>query len=108
MRLFTAGVRQIAKPGLTAEGILGIKDKASWQLVRELGFANTAIGVVGIISLWVSEWRLAGALAGGLFLLLAGLEHINKKHRDSDENLAMISDLWIGVIGLGLVIAHIF
>lgn len=104
VRLFTAGLRQIIKPGLTAEGILGIKDKASWQLVRELGFTNTAIGLVGIISLWVPSWRTAGALAGGLFLFLAGLEHVIKKNRNFEENLAMISDLIIGVIGLGFVI----
>lgn len=104
VRLFTAGLRQIIKPGLTAEGILGIKDKASWQLVRELGFANTAIGLASIISLWATDWRLACALIGGLFILLAGLEHVRKKQRNGEEMLAMISDLFIGVIGIGLVV----
>lgn len=107
VRLFTAGLRQIIKPGLTAEGILGIKDKASWQLVRELGFANTAIGLAGIISLWATDWRLACALVGGLFLLLAGLEHVKKKQRNGEEILAMVSDLFIGVIGVGLVIVSV-
>lgn len=44
VRLLTAGVRQIIKPNLTSEGILGIKSKEAWQLVRELGFANVVIG----------------------------------------------------------------
>jgi hypothetical protein len=98
VRLFTAGLRQIVKPGLTSEGILGIKGKESWILVRELGFANVAIGAVAIASLWRPEWRLAGALAGGIFLTLAGVEHVRKRERNGEENLAMISDLAIGLV----------
>ena len=97
VRLFTAGLRQIIKPGLTAEGILGIKDKASWPLVRELGFANVSMGLAGIISLWQPDWRPAVALVGGLFLLLAGLEHLAKK-KNFEENVAMYSDLAIGKV----------
>jgi hypothetical protein len=40
VRLFTAGLRQIIKPGLTSEGIFGIKGKDAWILVRELGFVR--------------------------------------------------------------------
>lgn len=98
VRLFTAGLRQIIKPQLTSEGILGIKSKETWQLVRELGFANVSIGLVAIISLWITAWQPAAALAGGLFLLLAGIEHIPKKHRNFEENLAMVSDLAIGLL----------
>ncbi len=97
VRLFTAGVRQIVKPGLTAEGILGIKDKASWQLVRELGNYNLAVGLAGIVSLWQPGWQPAVALSGGLFLFLAGLEHLPKK-RNFEENIAMYSDLAIGIV----------
>jgi hypothetical protein len=98
VRLFTAGLRQIIKPALTSEGILGIKTKEAWQLVRELGFANVAIGLMGIISLWITGWQTASALVGGLFLFLAGIEHLPKKSRGFEENLAMYSDLFIGVL----------
>ena len=98
VRLFTAGLRQIIKPGLTSEGILGIKGKQAWQLVRELGFANVSMGLIAIVSLWLPAWRPAAALAGGLFLLLAGAEHIPKKQRNFEENLAMYSDLIIGLL----------
>jgi len=104
VRLLTAGVRQIVKPGLTSEGILGIKGREVWQLVRELGFANVSIGLVGIISLWKSNWRIPDAIAGGLFLLLAGIAHLPKKDRTAEEGLAMYSDLAIGVL-MGVYVA---
>jgi hypothetical protein len=96
IRLLTAGIRQVIKPGLTAEGILGIKDKSSWTIVRELGFANISMGLAGIISLWQLSWRPAVALIGGLFLLLDGAQHMTKK-RNFEENVAMYSDLAIGI-----------
>lgn len=97
VRLFTAGIRQIVKPGLTAEGILGIKDKASWTVVRELGFANFCMGLAGIISLWLTDWRPAVAFIAGLFLLLDGLMH-TKNERNFEENIAMYSDLFLGAV----------
>lgn len=97
VRLLTAGVRQIAKPNLTTEGILGIKDKASWLLARELGFYNFAVGLAGIIALGADTWRPAVAFVAGLFLLLAGLQHITKK-RNFEENIAMYSDILIALV----------
>lgn len=107
VRLLTAGVRQIIKPHLTSEGILGIKSKEAGQLVRELGFANVSIGIVAIISLWITAWQSAAALAGGLFLLLAGIEHIPKKRRNFEENIAMASDLFIGLLLLAYLIGFV-
>jgi hypothetical protein len=43
IRLFTTGLRQIIKPKLISEGILGIKGRGVWQLVRELDLANISI-----------------------------------------------------------------
>jgi hypothetical protein len=105
IRLFTAGVRQISKPSLTSEGILGIKGKEVWVIVRELGFANAAMGLAGIISLWKPEWRLAVAFIGGLFLLLDGVQHAASKQRNIEENVALYSDLFIGVVMAVFVIA---
>ena len=96
IRLLTAGIRQAIKPGLTAEGILGIKDKSSWTIVRELGFANISMGLAGIISLWQPGWRPAVALIGCLFLLLDGIQYMTKE-RNFEENVAMYSDLAIGI-----------
>ena len=104
VRLFTAGVRQVIKPGLTSEGILGIPGHEAWLLVRELGFANIATGLAGILSLWNPGWRPAVAFVGGFFLLAAGILHAIKKHRDVEENVAMVSDLAIGLLMLAYVV----
>lgn len=100
IRLFIAGVRQIAKPNLTSEGLLGIRGKEAWILVRELGLTNLGIGSIGILSLWIPGWSYAAALAGGIFLTLAGFEHIKKKRRNSDETTAMITDWVAGGVAL--------
>lgn len=98
MRLLLAGVRQMANPAFTADTIFGIKDKAAQIIVRELGFANFAIGVLGGLSLLNHEWVVPTAIAGGLFYGLAGALHLRKGERNTNENIAMISDLFIFVV----------
>ena len=98
IRLFTAGIRQIIQPKFTAENILGLKEKESWVLVRELGFANAALGVLGILSLLFREWIMPCALSGGIFLGLAGINHIFIKNKNNHEKAAMISDILISIL----------
>lgn len=45
------------------------------------------------------------ALAGGMFLLLAGIEHIPKKQRLFEENVALGSDVAIGVLMIAYFIS---
>lgn len=97
-RLFLAGMRQIVQPGYTARVILGLKHEESQVLVRELGFANVAFGAIGILSLFVPSWRLAAALAGGIFYGLAGINHVRQSHRNKLENVAMVSDLFASLV----------
>jgi hypothetical protein len=97
-RLLLAGARQIAQPEYTAREILGLQSAESWTVIRELGFGNLALGIVGILSLWLTSWQLAAALAGGLFYALAGINHLLQKHRNRLENVAMVSDLFVGLI----------
>jgi hypothetical protein len=54
VRLLSAGIRQILQPRFTSETILGIKGAEVLMVVRELGFANAAIGTVGVASLFFS------------------------------------------------------
>jgi hypothetical protein len=101
VRLLIAGLRQIVQPAFTAKTILGIQGDDALLLVRELGFGNTAFGVLGIATLLVPGWTLAGALAGGLFYGLAGINHAVQPHRNALENTAMASDLFAAVALLG-------
>lgn len=97
-RLFTAGTKQIVDPAFTAKQILGLKSDESLVLVRELGFANVAMGALGLASLWLSQWRLGAALVGGIFFGLAGIAHLFQKARNRHENVAMVSDLFAAAV----------
>jgi hypothetical protein len=93
VRLGLAGLRQMVTPAYTAQHILGIQGGEALVLVRELGFANTAFGVIGVLSLWWPGWSVPVALAGAVFLGLAGVNHIVQPHRNARENFAMLTDL---------------
>ena len=97
-RLLLAGARQIAQPAYTAREILGLKSEESHLLVRELGFANVAMGLLGTASLWQPAWRVGAALAGGVFYALAGVNHALQAHRNRLENVAMLSDLFVAAV----------
>jgi hypothetical protein len=47
VRLLLAGLRQVVQPQYTAKTILGIEGNGALFAIRELGFANAAIGAVG-------------------------------------------------------------
>jgi hypothetical protein len=98
IRLFTVGIRQIIQPKFTAKDILGLNGTESWILVRELGFANTALGVVGILSIFFWEWIQPSALAGSIFLGLAGINHLLTKNKNIHEKTAMISNIIISIV----------
>jgi hypothetical protein len=98
VRLLLAGLRQIFQPRYTAQVILSLKSDESLILIRELGFANFAIGLVGVGSAVLPSWRPAGALAGGVFYALAGANHVLQPHRCKLESIAMASDLWAAAV----------
>jgi hypothetical protein len=98
VRLFTAGVSQITRPEYTVQVILGFEGSEALLLVRELGFANAAIGLVGILSLWFASWRPAAAVAGVVFFGLAGVNHVLHADRGPMQNVAMVSDLAIALL----------
>ena len=102
IRLFIAGIRQTTQPAFTAVKIFNIRNsEESFVIIRELGFANICIGLIGILSLFNSEWRPVAAIAGGLYFGLAGIQHVAKGADSGNEVIAMISDLF--VFGLMLV-----
>ncbi|WP_157000865.1 DUF6790 family protein [Agromyces laixinhei] len=100
IRLFTAGLSQALRPQFTMKKILRIDAPGATQLVGELGYANIGMGAAGILSYFFPDWAPAAALAGGLFLLLAGIRHIAKPNKNAKEWIALATDLLIAVIVL--------
>jgi hypothetical protein len=98
VRLFIAGLRQIVQPRYTAETILGIKSADSLMLVRELGFANTALGSAGLASILAPSWVPPIALAAAIFYGLAGINHALHKPRNKLQNVAMVSDIFAALL----------
>lgn len=98
VRLFIAGIRQVVEPRFTAEEIFGIHDRASFPIVREVGFANLSIGLLGICSLFHVGWVVPAAIAGGLYYGLAGLGHISQTDKNAKEYTAMISDGFVFLV----------
>jgi hypothetical protein len=101
VRLFIAGARQVTQPQFTAEEIFGIHDPGSFAIVREVGFANLSMGLLGICSIFRSGWIVPAALVGGLYYGLAGMGHIFQKKKTAKEYMAMISD---GLVFLVLMV----
>jgi hypothetical protein len=86
VRLFLAGLRQSITPQFTAERIFGMKSKEPLVIVRELGFANLSIGVLGLSTIFRRSWVMPAAIAGGLFYCFAGIGHLMTKTRNRLEN----------------------
>jgi hypothetical protein len=98
VRLSLAGLRQVVQPRYTAETILGFKGADALFFVRELGFANVAMGSVGIASLFAPLWVIPAALLGAIYYGLAGINHCFHKDRNKLENVALASDLFAAAV----------
>jgi hypothetical protein len=111
MRLFIAGIRQVLQPRYTAVTILGIEHADSLLVVRELGFANLALGAIGLGSVLWTHWTIPAAVSGAIFYGLAGLNHLRSGQRTASARIAMFSDLWALIAlaaSLGLAAAAAF
>lgn len=96
--MFIAGIRQIVQPRYTAENILGVTDPDATIIVRELGFANTAIGSAGLGSILLAGWVLPVAVIGAIFYGLAGMNHVTHRSRNTLQNVAMTSDFFASTV----------
>jgi hypothetical protein len=105
VRLFIAGVRQVIQPRFTADEIFGVRDSASFPLVREIGFGNLSMGLLGVCSIIRTDWIVPAAIVGGLYYGLAGLGHIPQKNKNAKEFTAMISDLFVALLLAAFLIA---
>ena len=98
VRLTLAGLRQALQPEFTAKQIFHMVGDEATPVVRELGFANLATGVVGLLSLGFGSFVLPVAIASAIFYGAAGVGHLRERDSSFSENLAMVSDLFIFVV----------
>jgi hypothetical protein len=62
------------------------------------------MGILGMSILARPGWIVPGALVGGLYYGLAGLGHVFRGERNAKEYLAMVSDGFIFVVLLAVVV----
>ncbi len=98
VRLFIAGARQVIQPQFTAKEIFDIREHGSFAIVREVGFANLSMGLLGICSLFRVGWIVPAAFVGGLYYGLAGMGHLFRKSKNSKEYVAMVSDGFVFLV----------
>ena len=98
VRLAVAGVRQYLQPAFTSREILGVESPGAYVLVRELGGANAAAGIVGIASLSAPSFVLPSAIAAAIFYAVAGVEHVKSGAHERNERIALVSDLFIALV----------
>ena len=106
IRLFTAGISQSSNPNFTAR-IFKMETQESFVVIRELGFANISLGVMGILSVINDHWRILAAITGCLFFGLAGIQHLFKKSESTNEIVAMLGDLFVMIVLLSYLISAI-
>jgi hypothetical protein len=95
VRLALAGARQVLQPTFTAREIFHIESSEALPLVRELGVANFATGVVGVASLLAPSFVLPVAISAAIFYGVAGIRHVAERGRSRNETIALVSDLWM-------------
>jgi hypothetical protein len=98
VRLLLAGLRQFLQPRFTAEQIFHIGSDDVLPIVRELGVANFATGVAGIASLARPSFVLPVAIIAAVFYGVAGIRHAAERGKSGNENIAMISDLFVSLV----------
>lgn len=98
VRFFLAGLRQFFQPRFTSEEIFGLRSDDALPLVRELGIANLASGAVGLMSLARPGFVLPAAISAAIFYGLAGIRHVMHGGRGANQNIAMISDLFVFLV----------
>lgn len=107
LRLFLAGIKQTTNPAFTAKEIFHIYSPDSLPIVRELGFANLCFGLIGIISLFMPQWRVVSAFGSGLYYGIAGLQHVFKKPAGVNEMFALVTDILIFILLLVYLVTKI-
>ena len=98
IRLFTAGLKQASNPEFTATKIFRLLKPETYVVIRELGFANISLGVMGILSLLNDSWRMLAAISCGIFFGLAALQHSLRETFGDNELIATLYDAIVCIV----------
>ena len=107
VRLLMAGLRQTLRPELTTQQIFGIKGQEVLPVMREVGFANLAMGTLGVLSVLDRSLLVPAALVSGLYYGFAGLGHLFQGGLNLKRRVAMLTDLWVFAV-LAVYLASTF
>jgi hypothetical protein len=107
VRLGLAGLRQIVRPEFTARDIFGLSGEGALVIVRELGFANLAIGIVGLLAWRFPAFVLPAAIYATVFYAAAGAMHVMKGAHGMNETVALASDLFMALVLGGFAVASL-
>ena len=99
----SVGLMQALNPAYTAN-LLGVQ-MSDMIIVRELGFAQTGIGIIGLLSIRLHSFRKPAAIAFGIFILGATIIHLTRLgYVGFDEIVSLADDVWtLGAVVLVLV-----
>lgn len=99
VRGITAGCMQAFNPVYTAE-LLQITT-GNYIAIQELGCCNISFGVLGILSLFLQNYRKPAALSYAVFLLGASVIHISRLSIIGfDEFMSLSGDLFVVAIAI--------
>jgi hypothetical protein len=92
-RLFFKGVRLASTQQATGLSLSSFRNRESYLLLLELGFANMSLGAMGILSVINDQWRLIAAIAGAIYFGLSDLLRLLKKSAGCHERVALTYNL---------------
>ena len=99
IRLFFKGVKLASTPQFTGLSLSSFKNRESYLLLLELGFANMALGSMGILSVINDQWRLIAAIGGAIYFGLSDMLRVIKKPGGRHELVALIYNIVV-LVGL--------
>lgn len=99
----TVALMQMFNPSYTAN-LLSIS-LTDFIIIKELGYAQFAIGLLGLFSLKWKAYRQSAAIVYGVFILLAMLNHFMRLAViDVDEIASTAADLWTVIVAAVIIL----
>jgi len=101
IHLFFKGIKLASAPQFTGLSLSSFKNSERYLLLLELGFANMALGSMGILSVINDQWRLIAAIAAAIYFGLADMLRLLKKPGGRHELVALLYNLLVfaGLVG---------